>query len=128
MKTYSSQQGRSFANVVLVIACLVIVLVSLGKLIPIYKDHYSTIEMIESAEVPKAVSSINVERYQAKFRRDLAKQQDVNGVYDFDVKALSFKKRSNYLEATLSYDREVKLSRNWKLVIHFEDVMELYPE
>lgn len=128
MKMQRSQRGASFASVVLIIALIILVLVTVGKLFPIYKNHYGLLDMIENIEVPKNIESVKERSFSSSAKTTMAKQLRLNGVYDFDLSAVEFKKRKGYIEAQVRYQDEIKLSGSWTLVIHFDETVEIYPE
>jgi hypothetical protein len=95
------------------------------KVVPVVTAHMALKSAVASLEISKAEAA---QPNEARLKQKLRITMRRNGDYKFDVSKVSFSSRGAYLEARIKYDAVSPLAGRVSLMLHFDDVVDIYPK
>ena len=115
------QQGLTMISW-LVVGGIGIFFIMLGvKLIPVYLDHYSlrnVLETVQNEPNPRALTPRTI-------RKLIKRRLSINGVYDFDQKNIKISKKKGRTVVDVNYEVRIPMAGNIQALVSFSESVSL---
>lgn len=91
------------------------------KIGPIYLEHYSIKQVVESLKDEPLITQKSASKVKSMIMRRL----DINGVYDLKRENVTVKKSPGILDVTVAYTVQKKMAGNIDILVSFSDNVKL---
>lgn len=121
LNTLKNQAGMTGMGWLTVIALVLFFALLIVKLVPTYIENYSIKTVLHSLEEEPLIT----QKTPKQIRELINKRLTINGVYDFDQKAITIQKDSGVLTVDITYEVRKPMFGNIDAVMSFSDNVEL---
>lgn len=116
-----NQQGMTFSGWLVVLALIGFFALLGMKIGPIYLEHYSIKQVVESLKDEPLITQKSASKVKSMIMRRL----DINGVYDLKRENVTVKKSPGILDVTVAYTVQKKMAGNIDILVSFSDNVKL---
>jgi len=121
LNTLKNQAGMTGMGWLTVIALVLFFALLIVKLVPTYIENYSIKTVLHSLEEEPLIT----QKTPKQIRELINKRLTINGVYDFDQKAITIQKDSGVLTVDITYEVRKPMFGNIDAVMSFNDNVEM---